>query len=243
MENKLYGPRCDGSMTAELRYPTFPAMRITVVRDSTSTEIDLVPSKIIGIGQNYRAHAAEMGKGLPEEPLMFLKPITALVTTGSTIERPGGYERVDYEGELGVVIGKRARGVTRETALDHVLGFTCVNDVTVRDLQKKDGQWTRAKGFDTFCPIGPRIVAGLDPTALAIETRVNGEVRQKSSTSDMIFDVATVIAFASKHMTLEPHDVITTGTPSGVGNLAVGDRVEVEIAGIGVLANTVIARP
>jgi 2-keto-4-pentenoate hydratase/2-oxohepta-3-ene-1,7-dioic acid hydratase in catechol pathway len=217
-------------------------MRISVVRAGTVDEIDLVPSKIIGIGQNYRAHAAEMGKGLPEEPLMFLKPITALIATGGAIERPPGYERVDYEGELGVVIGRRARGVSREQALDHVLGFTCINDVTVRDLQKRDGQWTRAKGFDTFCPLGPRIVAGLDPTQLAIATRVNGEVRQRSSTSDMIFDVATVIAFASAHMTLEPHDVITTGTPAGVGNLAVGDRVEIEIEGIGVLANTVIAR-
>ncbi|MGE0396030.1 MAG: fumarylacetoacetate hydrolase family protein [Kofleriaceae bacterium] len=204
--------------------------------------IDLVPSKIIGIGQNYRAHAAEMGKGIPEEPLMFLKPRSAMVAEGTPIERPSGYERVDYEGELGVVIGKLAHRVSREIALDYVLGFVCVNDVTVRDLQKKDVQFTRAKGFDTFCPIGPRIVAGLDPTNLRIQTRVNGVVKQDSSTSDMIFDVATLIAFCSEHMTLEVGDVISTGTPAGVGNLAPGDIVEVEIDGIGVLKNPVVAR-
>jgi 2-keto-4-pentenoate hydratase/2-oxohepta-3-ene-1,7-dioic acid hydratase in catechol pathway len=219
-------------------------MRISVVRAGAQVEeIDLVPSKIIGIGQNYRAHALEMGKGIPEEPLMFLKPRTALLTTGGVIERPMGYERVDYEGELGVVIGTRAHRVPKDRALAVVLGFCCVNDVTVRDLQKRDGQWTRAKGFDTFCPIGPRIVAGLDPSRLAIQTRVNGELRQNSTTADLIFDVPTLIAFTSEHMTLEVGDVISTGTPSGVGNLAPGDRVEVEIEGIGVLANTVIARP
>ncbi|HSD91189.1 MAG TPA: fumarylacetoacetate hydrolase family protein [Kofleriaceae bacterium] len=201
------------------------------------------PSKIIGIGQNYRAHAAEMGKGIPEEPLMFLKPPSAVIADGMPIERPAGYERVDHEGELGVVIGKRAHRVSREHALEYVQGFTCVNDVTVRDLQKKDGQWTRAKGFDTFCPIGPRIVPGLDPSNLRVTTRVNGQVRQDSSTSDLIFDVPTLISFVSQHMTLEPGDVISTGTPSGVGNLNPGDVVEVEISGIGVLRNPVVAKP
>ena len=203
--------------------------------------LDLVPSKIVGIGQNYRAHAAEMGKGLPEEPLVFLKPRSALIGDGTPIVRPPGYERVDYEGELGVVIGRRARRVDARDALTYVMGFTCINDVTVRDLQKKDGQWTRAKGFDTFCPLGPRIVGGLDPSDLAITTRVNGAVRQQSSTSDLIFDVPTLIAFVSAHMTLEPGDVISTGTPAGVGNLAVGDTVEVEIAGIGSLRTPEIA--
>jgi 2-keto-4-pentenoate hydratase/2-oxohepta-3-ene-1,7-dioic acid hydratase in catechol pathway len=218
-------------------------MRIPVVRGSSTEHIDLVPSKIIGIGVNYRAHALEMAKGLPEEPLMFLKPRSALIAGGEAIERPAGYERVDYEGELGVVIGQRARHVTRAQALDVVLGFVCINDVTVRDLQKRDGQWTRAKGFDTFCPIGPRIVAGLDPSKLAIATRVNGVVKQDSTTADLIFDVPTLIAFVSAHMTLEVGDVISTGTPSGVGNLSPGDEVEVEIEGIGVLKNPVIARP
>lgn len=201
----------------------------------------LRPTKIVGIGQNYRAHAAEMGKGIPEEPLMFLKPSSAIIRDGMPIERPAGYERVDYEGELGVVIGKRARHVSRESALDHVAGYTCINDVTVRDLQKKDGQWARAKGFDTFCPIGPRIVAGLDPSNLRITTRVNGAIKQDSSTSDLIFDVPTLIAFVSRYMTLDEGDLISTGTPAGVGNLNPGDVVEVEIAGIGVLRNPVIA--
>jgi 2-keto-4-pentenoate hydratase/2-oxohepta-3-ene-1,7-dioic acid hydratase in catechol pathway len=218
-------------------------MLIPVVRGGAVEPFDLVPSKIIGIGVNYRAHAVEMGKGLPEEPLMFLKPRSAMIPDGGAIERPGGYERVDHEGELGVVIGQRAKRISREHALDVVLGFTCINDVSVRDLQKKDGQWSRAKGFDTFCPIGPRIVAGLDPRNLRLRTRVNGAVRQDASTADLIFDVPSLIAFVSTHMTLEVGDVISTGTPSGVGNLAPGDVVEVEIEGIGVLRNPVIARP
>jgi len=218
-------------------------MLIPVERNGSVETLDLVPSKIIGIGQNYRAHAIEMGKGIPEEPLMFLKPRSALIADGAAIERPAGFERVDHEGELGVVIGKRAHRVAKEHALDYVLGYTCVNDVTVRDLQKKDGQWTRAKGFDTFCPIGPRIVPGLDPRNLRITTRVNGKVRQDSSTSDLIFDVATLISFCSHYMTLEAGDVISTGTPAGVGNLVPGDVCEIEIEGVGVLTNPVIARP
>ncbi len=218
-------------------------MLITLVRGGVSEPFELVPSKIIGIGVNYRAHAVEMGKGLPEEPLMFLKPRSAMIGDGGVIERPMGYERCDYEGELGVVIGQRAQRIPRERALEVVMGFCCVNDVTVRDLQKKDGQWTRAKGFDTFCPIGPRIVAGLDPSNMRITTRVNGAVKQNSSTSDLIFDVPALIAFVSSHMTLEVGDVISTGTPSGVGNLAPGDVVEIEIEGIGILKNSVVARP
>jgi 2-keto-4-pentenoate hydratase/2-oxohepta-3-ene-1,7-dioic acid hydratase in catechol pathway len=201
------------------------------------------PSKIVGIGQNYRAHAAEMGKGIPEEPLMFLKPPSSVIGDGVPIERPAGYERVDFEGELGVVIGKRAKNVSREDALEYVAGYTCVNDVSCRDLQKKDGQWARAKGFDSFCPVGPRVVPGLDPSNLRITTRLNGVVKQDSSTSDMIFDVPTIIAFVSRHMTLEQGDVITTGTPAGVANLSPGDVVEVEISGIGILRNPVVAKP
>ena len=203
-------------------------------------EIDFAPSKIVAIGQNYRAHAVEMGKGIPAEPLLFFKPPSALVPDGGAIERPSGYDRVDHEAELGVVIGKRARHVTRGHALAHVLGYVCVNDVTVRELQKKDGQWSRAKGFDTFCPVGPRIVSGLDPARLAIRARVNGETRQDSTTADLIFDVPALIEFISAHMTLEPGDLVSTGTPAGVGNLAVGDVVEIEIEGIGVLRNRVI---
>jgi 2-keto-4-pentenoate hydratase/2-oxohepta-3-ene-1,7-dioic acid hydratase in catechol pathway len=228
-------------MTGLARCPTFPSMLVPV--DRASEPYDLVPSKIIGIGQNYRAHALEMGKGIPEEPLMFLKPRSAMIADGAPIERPAGFERVDYEGELGVVIGRRAQRVSRAQALDHVLGFTCVNDVTVRELQKKDGQWARAKGFDTFCPIGPRIVPGLDPSRLAIRTRVNGVVKQDSTTADLIFDVPTLISFASQYMTLEPGDVISTGTPAGVGPMVPGDVVEIEIEGIGILRNPVVARP
>jgi 2-keto-4-pentenoate hydratase/2-oxohepta-3-ene-1,7-dioic acid hydratase in catechol pathway len=199
------------------------------------------PSKVVGIGLNYRAHAEEMKKPLPDEPLLFLKPPSAIIGPDQAIVRPPGYARVDYEGELGVVIGKRARRVSVENALDFVAGYTCCNDVTVRDLQKKDVQYTRAKGFDSFCPIGPRVVAGLDPRNLRIVTRLNGEVRQASSTSDLIFDVPAIIAFVSNVMTLEEGDVISTGTPPGVGNLEPGDVVEVEIEGIGVLRNPVIA--
>jgi 2-keto-4-pentenoate hydratase/2-oxohepta-3-ene-1,7-dioic acid hydratase in catechol pathway len=200
----------------------------------------LRPSKIVGIGVNYRAHAAEMNKGLPAEPLMFLKAPSALIASGEPIRRPRGHARVDFEGELGVVIGQRASRVPAARALDYVLGFTCVNDVTVRDLQQRDGQWTRAKGFDSFCPVGPCIRAGLDPADLHITTRVNGEMRQDSRTSDLIFAVPQLIEFVSAVMTLEPGDLITTGTPAGVGNLQPGDVVEVEIEGIGVLRNPVI---
>lgn len=199
------------------------------------------PSKIIGIGVNYRLHALEMGKPLPNEPLIFFKPPSAVIGDGEAIVRPSGFEKVEFEGELGVVIGTRSYQLSRAAALAAVAGYVCVNDVTVRDLQRSDGQWARAKGFNTFCPIGPRVVPGLDPTRLRIVTRLNGQVRQDSSTSDMIFDVATVIAFCSQYMTLEPGDVITTGTPAGVGNMVPGDVVEVEIEGIGVLRNPVTA--
>ncbi len=218
-------------------------MQLALVRSGHPDQlVQLNPTKIVGIGVNYRLHAQEMGKGIPAEPLMFLKPPSSVIAAGAAIHRPAGYARVDYEGELGVVIGTRAVSVSRAHALEYALGFVCVNDVTVRDLQAKDGQWTRAKGFDTFCPIGPRIVAGLDPGDLRIVTRVNGAVRQDSRTSDLIFDVPSLIAFVSAHMTLEVGDVISTGTPAGVGNLEVGDIVEVEIEGIGTLANPVAAR-
>jgi 2-keto-4-pentenoate hydratase/2-oxohepta-3-ene-1,7-dioic acid hydratase in catechol pathway len=216
-------------------------MQLEFTGGATAT-VTVAPSKIIGIGVNYRAHAVEMGKPLPEEPLMFFKPPSALLPSSGAIARPRGYERVDFEGELGVIIGRHTQNVRKSDALDAVLGYTCINDVSVRELQKRDGQWARAKGFDTFCPLGPRVVAGLDPSNLRIVTRVNGAVRQDSSTADMIFDVATLISFVSHHMTLLPGDVISTGTPSGVGNLAVGDRVEVEIEGIGTLINTVMDR-
>jgi 2-keto-4-pentenoate hydratase/2-oxohepta-3-ene-1,7-dioic acid hydratase in catechol pathway len=201
------------------------------------------PTKIVGVGLNYRTHAAEMQKPLPAEPLLFLKPPSALIAPGAPIVRPAGYDRVDFEGELAVVIGKRARHVPPERALDHVRGYTCLNDVTVRDLQKRDVQYTRAKGFDSFCPVGPRVAEGLDPSSLRLVTRVNGVVRQDGNTSDLIFDVRALVAFVSRVMTLEEGDLISTGTPSGVGNLEPGDVVAIEIEGIGILENPVIGEP
>jgi 2-keto-4-pentenoate hydratase/2-oxohepta-3-ene-1,7-dioic acid hydratase in catechol pathway len=200
------------------------------------------PAKILGVGLNYRAHAAEMKKALPDEPLFFMKPSSALIGPGEAIVRPRDWQRMDFEGELGVIIGRTCRRVPREKALEVVGGFTVVNDVTVRDLQVKDVQYTRAKGFDTFCPVGPRVVpaGAIDPGNCRIVTRVNGKVRQDSTTADMIFDVAAIIAVASRCMTLEAGDLITTGTPPGVGPLVAGDVVEIEIEGIGALSNPVI---
>lgn len=203
-------------------------------------DFDLSPQKIVCVGVNYRAHADEMEKAVPPEPLFFLKPPSAMIPSGAAICRPRGAVRVDHEGELGVVIGRGGRYIPADRALDHVLGYVCVNDVTVRELQKRDGQWTRAKGFDTFCPIGPALVTGLDPLDIAIETRVNGETRQKSRTSQMMYPVPELIARLSRIMTLAVGDVISTGTPSGVGPVFAGDRIEVDIEGIGVLENPVI---
>ncbi len=198
-----------------------------------------VPTKIIAIGRNYAEHAKELGNDTPPEPIIFLKPPSALLPPGGTIVRPPQSQRVDYEGELVVVIGKRAHDVKRDRWRDYVLGFTCANDVTARDLQKRDVQFTRAKGFDTFCPIGPCIETEIDPSDLALTTRVNGQIRQKARTSMMIFPCAVLVEFISSVMTLEAGDVILTGTPAGVGPLAAGDNVEVEIEGIGTLRNHV----
>ncbi len=197
------------------------------------------PSKIVCVGLNYVEHARELKMPLPEEPIIFLKPPSAALSPGGEIRYPSSSQQVDYEGELGVVIGKRCKNVPAEEAGKYILGYTCFNDVTARDLQKKDGQWTRAKSFDTFAPFGPWI-ATIDPSNQDIETRVNGGTVQKSSTSDLIFDVPELIEFISDIMTLEPGDVIATGTPPGVGPLQRGDDVEVEIEGIGVLKNSVI---
>ncbi|MBI5286746.1 MAG: fumarylacetoacetate hydrolase family protein [Deltaproteobacteria bacterium] len=198
------------------------------------------PSKIVAIGLNYRAHAAEFNKPLPEEPMLFLKPSTAVIGAGDTIVYPSHMSRrVDYEGELGVVIGKKAYMVPKELVKEYILGYTCFNDVTARDLQGKDILYTRAKGFDTFAPMGSYIETGLNPLDVRIETFLNGERRQDTSTSDMIFDVCHLLSFISHVMTLLPGDVIATGTPSGVGSMKPGDTVEVRVEGIGSLVNTV----
>lgn len=193
--------------------------------------------KIIGVGRNYADHARELGNEPPEEPLIFLKPPSALLACDATIQMPSVSQRVDYEGELAVVIGRRARRVEPADWKQYILGYTCANDVTARDLQKKDVQFTRGKGFDTFCPLGPWLETELDPGDLELTTRVNHQVRQHGRTSSMIFDVAHLISWISAVMTLEPGDVILTGTPEGVGPLAPGDTVEVEIEGIGTLRN------
>jgi len=195
------------------------------------------PSKIVAVGLNYKAHAEEMGKPLPEEPLLFMKPSTAVIANKMRIFLPEMSERVDYEGELAVVIGRKCRKVTPEEAPDYILGYSCFNDVTARDLQQKDGQYTRAKSFDTFAPYGPWISTSVDPLDLKITTRVNGEVRQEGKTSDMIFSPFELVSFISRIMTLLPGDVVVTGTPPGVGALNDGDRVEIEIEGIGTLIN------
>jgi len=200
------------------------------------------PGKIIGIGSNYRDHAAEMGKPVPAEPKIFLKATSALIGPEERIEIPPRTTRVDHEAELGVVIGRRCRRVSVADAMDHVFGYTCVNDVTARDFQVADGVFARAKGFDSFCPVGPAVVAGLDPRALSVRARVNDHLRQDGTTSDMVFDVAMLVAYVSQVMTLEPGDLIATGTPAGVGVLVAGDRVVIEIEGVGSLANPVVDR-
>ncbi len=203
----------------------------------------LLPTKIIAIGRNYAAHAAEFGNEPPEEPLMFLKPSSSVIGPGEGIVYPKKLsERVDFEGELAVVIGRLCRDVPAERAHEVIFGYTCANDVTARDLQKKDGQWSRAKGFDSFCPLGPWIQTELDPADLAITTSVNGDLRQSARTSLLIHDIPKLIAHVSEVMTLIPGDVILTGTPEGVGPLQVGDEVSVGIEGIGTLTNRVITR-
>jgi 2-keto-4-pentenoate hydratase/2-oxohepta-3-ene-1,7-dioic acid hydratase in catechol pathway len=204
----------------------------------------VVPTKIVCVGLNYRAHIAESasvvpGAAPPEEPLIFLKPTSALLAAGEAIRYPAGVTRLDPEAELAVVIGRRARGVTPEQAPDHIAGLTCFNDVSARNYQKQDGQWTRAKGFDTFAPVGPWVAVGLASDALAVECRVNGERRQLGNTRDLLFPIPRLVSFISRIMTLEPGDLIATGTPAGIAPVVPGDRIEVEIEGIGVLENRV----
>ncbi|HVH11264.1 MAG TPA: fumarylacetoacetate hydrolase family protein [Gemmatimonadales bacterium] len=203
------------------------------------------PGKIIGVGRNYRDHAAEMGNVVPQRPLLFLKPATAVIQDGEAIVLPPESRQVEHEGEIGVVIGRRLRRATEAQAGAAIAGLTCVNDVTARDLQKTDEQWTRAKGFDTFCPLGPRVVA-IDPLRfdeLEVRCRVNGAERQHGRARDMVFSILALVAAVSHVMTLEPGDLIATGTPAGVGPLQAGDVVEVEIPGVGTLRNPVIAEP
>jgi 2-keto-4-pentenoate hydratase/2-oxohepta-3-ene-1,7-dioic acid hydratase in catechol pathway len=203
------------------------------------------PTKIICVGRNYREHAAELGHDIPTEPLLFFKPPSSLLPSGGTIVRPKVSERTDYEGELGVVISQRCHQLAdTDDVRPYILGYTCINDFTARDLQKKDSQWVRGKGFDTFCPVGPVVADGLDPWAgVPIETRVNGKVRQSGNTRDFIFPLDVVIRYVSNIMTLEPGDLIATGTPEGVSPVVAGDVIEISIENIGKLRNPVADQP
>lgn len=202
----------------------------------------VLPSKVVAIGKNYAEHASEMGGDVPERPLVFLKPSTSVIGAGGTIDYPPSSERVDFEGELAVVIGRLCRDVPASRAMEVVFGYTCANDVTARDQQKTDGQWSRAKGYDTFCPLGPWIETDLDWADLRITTRLNGEVKQDANTSQIVHRVPELVEYVTACMTLLPGDVILTGTPAGVGPMQIGDEVTVEIENIGRLVNTVGAR-
>jgi 2-keto-4-pentenoate hydratase/2-oxohepta-3-ene-1,7-dioic acid hydratase in catechol pathway len=223
----------------------FESLEVDRAQALSLSEVQLLtpcqPSKIVAVGRNYRAHAAELGHDVPTEPLIFLKPPSALLEPDGAIRLPALSRRVDYEGELVAVIGRRAFQIgDDESALSYVFGYTCGNDVTARDLQKKDGQFTRAKGFDTFAPLGPVIATDPDPNHLKIETRVNGEVKQRANTELLIFPLDLLLRFITQVMTLLPGDIVYTGTPAGVGPLKSGDVVEVEIQDIGVLRNHVL---
>ena len=201
------------------------------------------PSKIVCVGRNYADHAKELGNPMPKEPLIFLKPASAVIGDGEAIVLPPQSKKVEHESEIAVVIGARLRQVSEVEALKGVAGITCANDVTARDLQKTDGQWTRAKGFDTFCPVGPRVVPLKDIGDLAkleVQCRVNGQVRQRGRAADMAFPIPKVLSYISHIMTLEPGDLVLTGTPAGIGPLVAGDVVEVEVSGVGVLRNPVV---
>ena len=235
----------EGDRVRELLRPYYEGlapMKTTHALDDVHLLAPSRPSKMLCLGLNYRDHAEEMGKPLPDEPVLFMKPTTALCGPGHPITYPKSVGRLDYEAELALVIKRRCRRVAADEADDVILGYTCFNDVTARDLQAKDGQWTRAKGFDSFGVFGPWIETEPgDPDSLAVESRLNGEVKQHSTTAQLIFNCRFVVSWLSHIMTLEAGDVIATGTPSGIGPMEVGDTVEIEVEGIGVLSNPVVA--
>jgi len=250
-DGALHYGRLDGDAFVRLADAPWRSLDETAIRDARGA-VQLVaplePSKIVCVGLNYRAHVAESvtqvvktDEGVPAEPLLFLKPPSAMIGPGDAVRLPAGVTRMDPEGEMGVVIGARARRVREEDALGHVLGLVCGNDVSARNYQRQDGQWARAKGFDTFAPLGPWIAIGLDPHDRTVECRVNGERRQTGNTRDLLFPVPFLIRHISAIMTLEPGDVILTGTPAGVAPVQPGDVIEVEVEGVGVLQNPVEA--
>lgn len=236
-DGPLVGP-LDGSPFGEFR-----RMEATIPLSKVRLLAPVQPSKILCIGRNYAAHAKEHNADVPEVPLLFLKPPSSIIGPGDKIIVPPQSQLVEHEAELVAVIGKPGRWIPPEEALDHIFGYTIANDVTARDLQRRDGQWTRAKGFDTFCPLGPWIETQLDPSDSLITCNVNGEMRQMSSTRDMVFNLRQLITFISSVMTLEAGDILLSGTPAGVGPLIPGDQVEVIIEGIGSLQNPVVAEP
>jgi 2-keto-4-pentenoate hydratase/2-oxohepta-3-ene-1,7-dioic acid hydratase in catechol pathway len=235
-DEKIFAGRLEGDRILPLADDTFP-------REFKLNEVRVlppcIPSKVVAVGLNYRDHAEEMNLPIPEEPLLFMKPSSSVIGHGDPIMLPPQSARIDYEAELAIVIGRKARYVSRDKAAEYIIGYTCLNDVTARDLQTKDGQWTRAKSFDTFCPLGPWIETEVDPSDLSIELHLNGEIKQKSRTSNLIFNPTVLIEFISSVMTLLPGDIIATGTTSGIGPMKAGDIVEVRIDGIGSLTNPV----
>jgi 2-keto-4-pentenoate hydratase/2-oxohepta-3-ene-1,7-dioic acid hydratase in catechol pathway len=244
------GPDTEGLTIAELQGHPFGVGTDSVRYTGQSYPVadvrllaPVLPTKVVAIGKNYADHAREMGGEPPDEPVIFLKPSTSVIGPGDPVARPVKLsERVDFEGELAVVIGRLCRDVPPERVSEVIFGYTCANDVTARDLQAKDGQWTRAKGFDTFCPLGPWIETGLDPSDLELTTTVNGEVKQHARTSQLLHDVTAVVCYVTSVMTLLPGDILLTGTPAGIGPLVHGDRVSVAIQGIGALTNPVVDR-
>jgi 2-keto-4-pentenoate hydratase/2-oxohepta-3-ene-1,7-dioic acid hydratase in catechol pathway len=237
-DNQVFRGRVDGKSV-------FPVEGEALSREFSLEQVRLLPpslpTKIVAIGLNYRDHAEEMKVQLPDEPLLFMKPPSSVIGPEDAIVMPAQSTRVDYEAELAIVIGKTAKHVSRKDAKQHILGYTCLNDVTARDLQSKDGQWTRAKSFDTFCPVGPWIETDVDPSDLKIELYLNNECKQASRTSNLIFDPFGLVEFITSVMTLMPGDLIATGTTSGIGPMKAGDTVEVRIEGIGSLKNVVVS--
>jgi 2-keto-4-pentenoate hydratase/2-oxohepta-3-ene-1,7-dioic acid hydratase in catechol pathway len=241
--NAIHGYRGGPFTKPDKNYVTFVPDGLTYDLDKAKLLPPCQATKVVCLGVNYRHHADELKMALPELPLLFLKPSSAIIGPDDKIVLPRNAERIDYECELAVVIGKTAKNVAEERFADYVLGYTCFNDVTDRVAQSKDGQWTRAKGYDTFAPVGPWIDTKISPFNLTIETLVNGEVRQSGNTSDLIFGIPRLVSFISSIMTLLPGDIIATGTPHGVGPLKAGDTVEIRIEGLGTLRNSVVAAP
>ena len=241
-KNKIYYGKVEDNAVYIITGPVFEKFHTTDKRVSIS-DVDILspvaPSKIICVGLNYKDHAKELNMPIPQQPIIFLKPPTSATGHNRKIIYPKGVTRLDYEAELAIVIKRKARNIDKKSAKDYILGYTCLNDVTARDLQQKDVQWTRAKSFDTFCPLGPYIETRIDPENLAIRLYLNGELKQSSTTGNLIFKIYELVSFISKVMTLEPSDIIATGTPPGVGPMEIGDVVEVDIEGIGRLRNVV----